>query len=277
MSQILPAGTFRHPATGQPITLSEWDDTRARWWAPGALAAAALPAGFYVWPPRSDSAPLACGDAADRAEARDAADRALAAWLGFPALTSEGAAPRGNPAPSPSGAATPDGPGLDLDRLEALCRAATPGPWEAGKNGRIAMVVSRDFGPERLPRQFRADCGHFDQDYADAALIAEARTALPALIAEVRRLRSELDDVSERLGLAMAGEHEAQDERDAARAEAAAWRKAVEAGLAEMAHLRRIANPRNKSHGNVINGASRVVSSIRHALPAALAAKLEEK
>lgn len=82
------------------------------------------------------------------------------------------------------------GVALDLDRLEALAAAATEGPWRAGLNGGIALVVSRDFGPGRLPRQFRADCGHFDQDRADAAFIAEARTAVPALIADVRRLRA---------------------------------------------------------------------------------------
>lgn len=81
----------------------------------------------------------------------------------------------------------------DLDRWEALAAAATAGPWKAGLNGGIALVVSHDFGPGRLPRQFRADCGHFDQDRADAAFIAEARTAVPALVAEVRRLRTLVD------------------------------------------------------------------------------------
>lgn len=77
----------------------------------------------------------------------------------------------------------------DLDAWERLAEAATPGPW----------------------RMQTAACDHPDADEhvaikgggrlvvpcveepADAALIAAARLAIPALVAEVRRLRAEVE------------------------------------------------------------------------------------
>ncbi len=76
---------------------------------------------------------------------------------------------------------TPDRP--DLDALEQLANAATPAPWEAHADGDIGPNVFTDclcFG-RRTPE-------NHTQHLADAQFIAAARTALPARVAEVRRL-----------------------------------------------------------------------------------------
>jgi chemotaxis receptor (MCP) glutamine deamidase CheD len=56
---------------------------------------------------------------------------------------------------------------LDLDALQALCDAATPGPWET-------------------------DADRFDDiEEDDAEFIAAAREAMPMLVARVRELEAE--------------------------------------------------------------------------------------
>lgn len=69
----------------------------------------------------------------------------------------------------------------ELTALDALAQEAAPGPWEAedtyGGYAYIAKLqVSRDDG---------------DMPVADARFIAAARTAVPALVAEVRRLQQD--------------------------------------------------------------------------------------
>ena len=82
-----------------------------------------------------------------------------------------------------------------LDRLLALSKAADPAPWQswvegrdglggdtfimvgAGNDRREDLYLTRDSGP--------ADAATYD-------LLAEARNALPALVAEIKRLRSVL-------------------------------------------------------------------------------------
>lgn len=75
----------------------------------------------------------------------------------------------------------------DLNRLEALANAATPGPWEA-ENDCGTGILSGMLGgrPRMMPF---GDVWTF----ADAVFIAAARTAVPELIAEVRRLRERLE------------------------------------------------------------------------------------
>lgn len=91
---------------------------------------------------------------------------------------------------------------LDLDAIEARANAATPGPWNAWDRGvgfHIALGDERDdWGrPEDLlPEGLRTDIGR----RADAEFIAAARTDVPALVAEVRRLRAELDELRRHLG-----------------------------------------------------------------------------
>jgi hypothetical protein len=75
-----------------------------------------------------------------------------------------------------------------LAEWQALAEAATPGPWELRGDG-DAIVA----GPELVA--FAAPVGYSNSEIvfntpADAALMALSRTAIPALIAEVRRLRA---------------------------------------------------------------------------------------
>ena len=80
----------------------------------------------------------------------------------------------------------------EIERLEGLVKAATEGPWLFRENGPYSEVVtacSALCGGED-------DCGDceiisqgIDSGPADAAFIAAAREALPALLAEVLRLR----------------------------------------------------------------------------------------
>ncbi|MDN0193718.1 hypothetical protein [Streptomyces sp. S.PNR 29] len=102
---------------------------------------------------------------------------------------------------------------LDLDGIEELCAAATPGPWfvrnldDDHSMNLVAISTVEDTGrAERRPefdhgeivaatlvQQPRyVDCadGRWDEN---AAFIAMAREAVPRLVAEVRRLRWLLD------------------------------------------------------------------------------------
>ena len=75
---------------------------------------------------------------------------------------------------------------IDLDRLQALHDAATPGPWEAVDCDNGKALLQR---PHLLPRKV----GHSTElsPGADSFLIVAMRNALPALLAEVRALREE--------------------------------------------------------------------------------------
>jgi hypothetical protein len=81
---------------------------------------------------------------------------------------------------------------LDLDDWERLANTATPGPWEAG----TAMCcpdmgwVDGPKGKGRVCPVHEAPKRTHTLDANDAEFIAMARTAVPALIAEVRRLQS---------------------------------------------------------------------------------------
>ena len=86
----------------------------------------------------------------------------------------------------------------ELDALKALADAATPGPWEVEHHSGIlvdgvpstcAVLTSQEYD--------MASFGDDLQGYFDAAFIAAARAAVPALIAEVERLREELDDYAD--------------------------------------------------------------------------------
>lgn len=67
---------------------------------------------------------------------------------------------------------------LDLDAIKARYEAATEGPWD-----RCNTSVDAS-GPGRI-------AAHVDQP--DAEFIAYARTDVPALVAEVERLRSRIN------------------------------------------------------------------------------------
>lgn len=100
----------------------------------------------------------------------------------------------------------------DLTRWEELAAGATEGPWRTG-NHRLASDFHHGAGTvmndERvlLVGNSNFDCA------ADAALAAEARTAVPALVAEVRRLRGVDAEIGQTLNRLQA----AHEERDALR------------------------------------------------------------
>jgi len=92
---------------------------------------------------------------------------------------------------------------IDLDKLQALCDAATNSPWATSNDGSsenwAVCYVGRDTGD--VPWSVntigvRGSELHGDAEH-DAAFIAAARTALPELIAEVRRLSQSLDDLQQ--------------------------------------------------------------------------------
>lgn len=79
---------------------------------------------------------------------------------------------------------------LDLEAIEARSNAATAAPWEAVCDSTRPDIYtkSRDGG--------YMDEGHLlsmskYENCDDAEFIAKARTDIPALIAEIRRLRAE--------------------------------------------------------------------------------------
>jgi hypothetical protein len=75
-----------------------------------------------------------------------------------------------------------------LSQLEALADGVTPGPWSAVKeNGRwsVFAVVANNV----LERVCKISLWTPEVDQREAVFIAAARSAMPELIAEVRRLR----------------------------------------------------------------------------------------
>ena len=76
---------------------------------------------------------------------------------------------------------------LDLDPIKAREAAATPGPWKVVDPGyRVAVDDGTGF---LVANTFMAPSS---RDLPDARFIAHARTDVPALLAEVERLRAEL-------------------------------------------------------------------------------------
>ena len=76
---------------------------------------------------------------------------------------------------------------LDLDELERLAKAATPGPWKvviSDKYGFTVAILPPDF--PQTPLVGRA------KDEQDAAYITAACNAVPELIAENRALREDV-------------------------------------------------------------------------------------
>jgi hypothetical protein len=78
-----------------------------------------------------------------------------------------------------------------LAERERLANAATPGPWMPAKAYDSAAWPCILGGGWQV-----AEChAHLfgDEDFDNAAFIADARTAVPALVAAVRRLREKID------------------------------------------------------------------------------------
>lgn len=74
----------------------------------------------------------------------------------------------------------------ELTAIEARANAATMGPWKGTKNSGVVSTRTRD-------SVFETGCGCCTEKFLsaeDAAFIADARADVPALVAEVRRLRT---------------------------------------------------------------------------------------
>lgn len=86
----------------------------------------------------------------------------------------------------------------ELNAIEARAAAATPGPWWVYDDGRSAGVVNGDGSTYHRPYRAMICGGDAHEGYfdgPDADFIAHARTDVPALVAEVRRLTQLLADV----------------------------------------------------------------------------------
>jgi hypothetical protein len=88
----------------------------------------------------------------------------------------------------------------DLKAIEARANAATPGPWATGagkvEGGQVRELVIAPNDDVIVAIAYGGFGNPVDRTSEDRKFIAHARTDVPALVAEVRRLRG----VVERLG-----------------------------------------------------------------------------
>ncbi|MCT9017121.1 hypothetical protein N6G05_26580 [Cupriavidus gilardii] len=120
---------------------------------------------------------------------------------------------------------------LNLDELERLAKAATPGPWEWWTSNsflRLSGPDGRD-GGVLYACNIRNEYATVVVSEADRRFIAEARTALPALIARIRELEQERDHYR------MAAEAEARF-ADEARAKVRELEQALQGCVDAMLH-----------------------------------------
>lgn len=85
---------------------------------------------------------------------------------------------------------------LDLEVIEARSLAATDPPWAVGRNGDRFRVVAMKLGYKET-EVCQISPWEPSTDEPDAVFIAHAREDVPALIAEVRRLRAALEGLVE--------------------------------------------------------------------------------
>lgn len=83
----------------------------------------------------------------------------------------------------------------DIDADQAVCDAATPAPWEWDEDEDVMRLMGagdQGFHGDQILKAPKRGTPYAEYwpETKDAAFIAEARTALPAYIAEVRRLRA---------------------------------------------------------------------------------------
>ena len=85
---------------------------------------------------------------------------------------------------------------LNLDELERLERAATPGPWTSHRPGRYGEVLATESEWTNGYYGFLVaqSCGPLNAEF-----IVAARNALPALIRRIRELEQNLADARNEL------------------------------------------------------------------------------
>ncbi|PPG34504.1 hypothetical protein [Rathayibacter sp. AY2B9] len=82
---------------------------------------------------------------------------------------------------------------IDLDAIESRAGAAEAGPWEITPSlGKAGSILGRWSVDTAWNEPDGKNISYEVNDKADAEFIAHAREDIPALIAEVRRLRKEL-------------------------------------------------------------------------------------
>ena len=87
----------------------------------------------------------------------------------------------------------------EIDALEKLCDGATPGPWKA--TGPCSTEFDKVEGPGF------SDIAYDITGEGNAQFIAASRTALPALISEVRRLTERCEAAEKDITSLAAGEY----------------------------------------------------------------------
>ena len=95
----------------------------------------------------------------------------------------------------------------ELDALESLANAASEGPWRCSEDDPNDVWV---FAPHLADdKDFVANVGGsrvtemgvvFDLDQHNGRLVAASRTAIPALVAEVRRLKDDINEAWDATG-----------------------------------------------------------------------------
>jgi hypothetical protein len=97
---------------------------------------------------------------------------------------------------------------LDLDKLEALAKAATPGPWKSVEGGLVVCSFHPKHGYNVHDMRTLQNLMTPDVSFAmgdvhknDSAFIASAREAVPALIARVRELEADRDRLKDDMGI----------------------------------------------------------------------------
>ena len=89
----------------------------------------------------------------------------------------------------------------ELREIEARTNAATPGPWKATPHGSNVFVLW-DGDKVRLNGRICTVDDVVQSSFTDAEFVAHARTDVPALLSEVRRLREDLAEYQQRERLA---------------------------------------------------------------------------
>ncbi|MFI6266134.1 hypothetical protein [Micromonospora sp. NPDC051006] len=114
---------------------------------------------------------------------------------------------------------------LDLDAIEMRAAGATPGPWATDPDSawrRCHEAHEYVYATDPTDRAgivaLTGIKGEHVRNARDAAFIAHARTDVPALVAEVRRLRAELAEVNGRCDQTAAARDRYKRERDTERA-----------------------------------------------------------
>ena len=86
---------------------------------------------------------------------------------------------------------------LDLDAIEARATAATPGPW-CTDSWEIYQGTKYEPGLSAWIGETCRGTSSLEQDRADAAFVAAARTDVPAMAAEIRQLRARVAELETR-------------------------------------------------------------------------------